>query len=261
MNRKLVIIGNTGSRGHYVDSVNYDIANYKRYFATANGGAWDLEHEIYAPEINTFSWEALDSHMAFCESIDHVDLWVIVFTGHGWADEKTKDTFLEPRPGTSQQEDIPVNWIKHRTRNSRCLLIADSCRVMMPIQESVEARERTFSFSENDDDNYKRQCRTLYERILAAVPVGSFCAGYACRLNQTAGNILGDKGGLYSDALLNVATTEIENIKALHLQEPCISFSYIHAQARQIVLHHSNGKQEPAIDHDRARQIPFCVIP
>lgn len=261
MNRKLVIIGNTGNRGHYVDSVNYDIANYKKYFATGNGGAWDEDHEIYAPEVNTFSWQELDTYMTRCENYEHVDLWVIVFAGHGWADEVTKDTFLEPKPGTRQQEDIPVSWIRHKTRNSRCLLIADSCRVLMPIQEGVVVRERTFSFSDNDDDNYRRQCRTLYERLLVAVPVGSFCAGYACRLNQSAGNVLGDRGGLYSDALLKVATEEIETIKKNHEQEPAVSFSYIHARARRIVLHASKGAQEPELDHDRARQIPFCVIP
>jgi hypothetical protein len=241
--------------------VNYDIANYKKYFATGNGGAWDDEHEIYAPEVNTFSWQELDAYMVQCENHEHVDLWVIVFAGHGWADKVTKDTFLEPRPNTSQHEDIPVSWIRQKTRNSRCLLIADSCRVLMPIQEGVVVRERTFSFSDNDDENYLRQCRTLYERLLLAVPVGSFCAGYACRLNQSAGNIFGDRGGLYSDALLNVATKEIVSVKAHHEQEPAISFSYVHAQARQIVFRASNGEQEPELDHDRARQIPFCVIP
>ena len=261
MRRRLIIIGNTGSKDHYVDSVNYDILNYKKYFTTGNGGAWDIDDEIYTPEVNTFSWQALDSYMTLCEDQNHVDLWVIVFTGHGWADETSKDTFLEPQPGTSQREDIPVSWIRHKTRSSRCLLIADSCRNLMPIQEGAGVRERTFSFSEDDDEDYKRQCRVLYERLLSVVPVGSFCAGYACRLDQSAGNILGDRGGLYSDALLNVATEEIETIKANHEQEPAVSFSYIHARARQIVLHASNGAQEPELDHDRARQIPFCDIP
>lgn len=261
MRRRLIIIGNTGSKDHYVDSVNYDILNYKKYFTTGNGGAWDIDDEIYTPEVNTFSWQALDSYMTLCEDQNHVDLWVIVFTGHGWADETSKDTFLEPRPGTTQQEDIPVSWIRQKTHNSRCLLIADSCRVLMPIVEGREVRERSFSFSDNDDDNYKRQCRALYERLLIGVPVGSFCAGYACLLNQTAGNVLGDTGGLYSDALLNVAAAEIEGVKNTHSDEPVISFSYIHAMARRRVIDATGGKQIPELDHDRARQIPFCVIP
>ena len=259
MNRKLVIIGNTGSKGHYVDSVNYDIANFKRFFVTANGGAWDPENEIYAPEVNTFTWKDLDTHMRMCEIREHVDLWVIVFTGHGWADEN--DTYLEPRPDTEKTEDIPVSWIKGMTRNSRCLLIADSCRDVIGITESLETRERSFSFSAGDNDEYKDSCRRLYERVLAVVPVGTFCAGYACMFRQAAGNVFGDTGGLYSDALLKVAAAEIEGIKNTHSNEPVISFSYIHTIARHRVIDATGGKQIPELEHDRARQIPFCVIP
>ena len=148
MNRKLVIIGNTGPKGHYVDSVNYDITNYKDYFASGNGGAWDEYYEMYVPEVNTFSWNDLDCYMKLCEHREHVDLWVIVFTGHGWG--KANDTFLEPRPGTKKEEDIPVSWIKQMTRNSRCLLIADSCRATLPLNEGVEAEVRCFSADESD---------------------------------------------------------------------------------------------------------------
>lgn len=257
MNRKLVILGNTGPKGHYVDSVNYDITNYKDYFASGNGGAWDEYYEMYVPEVNTVTWNDLDRYMKLCEHREHVDLWVIVFTGHGWADENT--TYLEPKPNTAPQEDIPVSWIKQMTRNSRCLLIADSCRDVLPLNEGVEAEVRCFSADESDD--YKDLCRRLYDRTLIGVPVGSFCAGYACLYKQTAGNILGDKGGLYTDSLLRAASNEIKGIKATNERNTVVSFSYIHTLAKREVLRLSNNEQEPELDHDRARQIPFCVIP
>ena len=204
---------------------------------------------MYVPEVNTFSWNDLDCYMKLCEHREHVDLWVIVFTGHGWG--KSNDTFLEPRPGTKKEEDIPVSWIKQMTRNSRCLLIADSCRATLPLNEGVEAEVRCFSVDENE--GYKDLCRRLYERTLIGVPVGSFCAGYACLYKQTAGNILGDKGGLYTDSL--------KGIKAANERNEVVSFSYIHTLAKREVLRLSNNEQEPELDHDRARQIPFCVIP
>lgn len=259
MNRKLVIIGNTGAKDHYVDSVNYDIENYKRYFLSANGGAWNSETEILSPHVNTFSWNDLDIHMRVCEMTEHVDIWVIVFTGHGWAD--VNDTYLEPKPGTSPEQDIPISWIKNMTRGSRCLLIADSCRSVLPIVEGIETRERTFSFSDGDTDAYREACRRLYDNTLSDVPVGTFCAGYACAFKQTAGNVFGDRGGLYSDALIKTAAAEIHDIRDNNSNEHVISFSYIHSVARRIVIDATQGAQVPEIEHNRARQIPFCVIP
>lgn len=258
MKRRMVIISNTGGRANYLESVRFDRENYIKFFQSGNGGAWE-DGEIYAPEPNTLSWAGLDQHINDMSDGRPVDLWVIVFTGHGWADEH--DTYLEPHPGTRDDEDIPVEWIRQRMANSRCLLICDSCRYPLVLNEGQDPQQREYSIPEGEDPTYLDSCRRLFARCLVAVPVRSFTVGYACKYGQKADNLPDDTGGLYSDALLRSALGEIEHIKNAMEDEPVISFSYIHSLARNMVIRESRGEQVPVLNHDRAGQVPFCVIP
>lgn len=260
MRRKLIILSNTGGKKNYLDSVLHDRENYLRYFRSAYGGGWTDKEEIYAPEPNECSWADLEDYMNAIEDFAHVDLWVIVFTGHGWAD-KNGESYLEPQPGTAMEEDIPVGWIANMTKNSRCLLITDSCRAVLPITESQQPVQREFSLADGEDDFIRVLGRNLYFRILPNIPVGSFTVGFACQYDEKAGNNDDDTGGLYSDALLQAALHEIKLSKQKNIHNDWVSFSYIHSQARQQVMVATDGRQVPVLLHDRANQIPFCVIP
>lgn len=253
MKRQLIIISNTGGKSNYVESVLYDRKNYLSFFRSCHGGAW-RQSEIYAPETSTLSWHGLSDFMDQC---GRVDFWVIVFTGHGWCDG-SNETYIEPQPDTAMQEDIPVSWIRKRTGGSRCLLLADSCRSVISICESRQLKMRTFTAKENTDE-YRQKCRNLYNRIIAQIPIGTFTTGYACQYGQKAGNIESGYGGLYTDAILSSVEDVIEECKLDGTSY--VSFSYVHAMARNKVIRASNGKQVPVINHDRGNQIPFCVIP
>ena len=158
--------------------------------------------------------------------------------------------------------DISKQRICQIMQYTRCLMIADSCRRIVPLAEGGRMPQtRIFSQSHAHDD-YKNACRRIYNEKFLSVQVGSFSLGNSASFNQAAGE--DNNGGLYSCELLKKAKDEIirkKNECRAAYYEPIISFSYIHSLARESVMAKTNNQQVPDYATLRGNQPPFVVVP
>lgn len=260
MKRRLIIIANTGGEKNYCGSVIEDRKNYLAYFKTPEGGGW-LTNEIIAPEVNTWTKEILSDVMDEQEKNGVVNYWLIVFAGHGWENNEGHP-YLELYPDAPVEEDLPVDWLEERVKNSSCLLIADCCRGNIPLLESIrDGNSQVRSFSRGGKIGYNLQCRNLYNRQLSQLRPGLFMMGTASSFNEAARNMPSEEGGMYSYHLLESAYKVIEEYQKGVDEDKVISFSYIHTLAKPKVVSLSKDKQHPELYYERGVQPPFCVVP
>lgn len=258
--RRLIIIGNTGGEENYCGSVIEDRKNYLAYFKTPEGGYW-FDNEIIAPDVNTWTKERLAAVMDEQEKDGRVNYWLIVFAGHGWENNEGHP-YLELYPEAPASEDLPVDWLVERVKNSSCLLIADCCRGNYPLLESVrDSNARVRMFSRGGKIGYNLRCRSLYNQQVAMLYPGLFVMGTAASYNEAAKNMPTDEGGMYSYHLLENAYKVIEKYQKNPEGDKVVSFSYIHSLAKPEVIRLSKGKQHPELYYERGAQPPFCVIP
>lgn len=258
--RRLIIIANTGGEENYCGSVIEDRKNYLAFFKTPEGGYW-YDKEIIAPDENTWTKERLATVMNEQEKDGIVNYWLIVFVGHGWENDEGHP-FLELYPDAPAKNDLSVDWLEERVKNSCCLLIADCCRGNYPLLESVrDSNARVRCFSRDRNIGYNLHCRLLYNKQLTCLKPGLFVMGTAASYNEAAKNMPTDEGGLYSYHLLENAYKEIEKCHKEPNGDKVISFSYIHSLAKPEVVRFSKGKQHPELYYERGAQPPFCVIP
>lgn len=260
MKRRLIIIANTGGEENYCSSVIEDRSNYLAFFRSPEGGCWE-NHEIIAPEVNSWTKEVLAAVMDEQETDSMVNYWLIIFVGHGWENDEGHP-YLELYPGATITEDLPVDWLRERVENSCCLLIADCCRCNILLTESMrESNACVRMFSRRASLSYYAKCKLLYNRQLEKLHSGLFVLGTASSFNESAANMPTDEGGLYSYHLIRCAN----HIIGRHLKESnedkIIAFSYIHAMAKPFVVRRSGNKQHPELYYERGFQPPFCVIP
>ena len=262
MNKRLLIITNDGGKKDFLPGVELDREGYLNYFRSCYGGAWD-ENEIICPVTNKMSRKELFDYIENEEKQSHVDYWLIVFCGHGGADREGR-TFLELSP-----EDTPVftEEIESAVGNSRLLLIADSCRVL-PMMESGGRIPRTIMFSDSTQmSHYRNKCRNQYNEQISSTPNDVHTIGYAAQLGQYANELDNGEGGQYSQALLGCAKRQIAT-EIMRRDDPnyvfegeTASFSFVHECAKTTVKLKTNGKQIPHIKIQRARQLPFWIVP
>lgn len=261
MNRRLIIISNDGGHEDFLPGVQHDRFGYLRFFRSCYGGAWGT-NEILCPEINGMTRNDLLSYIDDVEREGHVDYWLIVFCGHGGADENGMTYFqLSPNDNT-----ILVNEIEQKVANSRLLLIADSCR-SLSMFESGGRIPNNVPFPDAMDTPYRIRCRLMYNEKIASTPFNQHTIGYAARLGQYASELDNGCGGQYSQALLECAKKQI-NTTIRHRDEPesmfngvFASFSYVHSCAQNLVNIRTKGRQLPQIEMPRTRQLPFWVVP
>lgn len=259
MNRRLVIITNDGGRQDYLAGVKVDKSNYIKYFKSPAGGAWE-EKEMLVPKTDEFTPSLFKLYVQEQEAIVHIDYWLIVFCGHGGING-LGETFFD------FYNDNLIGEIEIRNMfiNSRCLLIADSCRSLPLLEDGGRLDERNFSMIIGDRC-YRNQCRELYNSQIMKIPSGAFFRGYAASPDQSALEQENGLGGKYSYNLLSVAVQEsnvlyLQHLKNQFLNEHVISFSYIHEKAAKQVNKETKGMQLPVYYSPRVHQPPFCVIP
>lgn len=263
MNRKLIIISNDGGKEEFLPGVKVDVQNYINYFTSSEGGAWDYHSEMKVPETGKFTPTMLKFYMKEEERKQHVDFWLIVFTGHGEATPQGESYFY-----FTNQHICYESQIIQATRNSRCLLIVDSCR-SLPKYEEDSVIQRTVYFCESQDSNklYRIICRNEYNELVSRVPVGSIQKGYATQFTKTAGEHEDGTGGYYSLSLLKTAYAEIDKAHETRRLSPKTfngdnaSFSWVHTQAKDKVVFLTDGNQIPVLYSSRTCQFPFYVVP
>lgn len=261
MNRQLLIITNDGGKEDFLPGVEHDKERFEDFFRSCYGGAWE-DNEIFCPLTNSMNRKTLLEVFQMTEERSHVDYWVIVFCGHGGADEQGR-TFLQLAPN---DKPIYIDEIENALANSRLLLIADSCR-SLPIMESGGTIPRTIMFSDYLDMNsYRVRCQTMYNNKITSTPPNLHTIGYAAQLGQYANELDNGSGGLYSQALLDCAKKQID-IEVNHRDDvdyvfngEIASFSFVHDCAKNKVNYRTNGKQIPQISTPRTAQLPFWVV-
>lgn len=258
--RRLIIIANTGGEKNYCPSVIEDRKNYLDFFKSPEGGNW-FNSEIIAPDVNSWTKEKLAAVMDEQEEDGRVNYWLIVFAGHGWENSEGHP-FLELYPNSPAKEDLPVDWLEDRVKHSSCLLIADCCRNIYPLTESIgDSRARVKIFAREGSLGYSTKCRLLYNQQLKHLYPGLFVVGAAASFKEGAKNMPSEEGGLYSYHLLDCAYKEIEKYQKLNEEDKTLAFSYIHSLAKPRVIRFSRDKQHPELWSERGAQPPFCVIP
>ena len=260
INRRLIIIANTGGEDNYCGSVIEDRKNYLRFFQSPEGGYWS-ENEIIAPEPNFWTKEKLFKVIDEHEEEGIINYWLIVFVGHGWENE-VNNPYIELYPNAPVEDDLPIQLLKDRLSNSVCLMIADCCRSNYLITERLEESvSRVRMFSRGGKLGYNLRCRILYNRQIAKLRHGLFVLGTASSFGEAAKNMPTGEAGMYSYCLLTSAYDYIEKSAKENAEDKIAAFSYIHTLARPHVVSKSKNVQHPELYYERGFQPPFCVIP
>ena len=257
INRQLILIFNDGGKINHLNGVSVDKASLIEHFTSAEGGAWDeSEMKVF---FNDCTKQKLEFYIRFQRNTNRIDYWLIVFSGHGYATDT--DTYLELSPGN----DCGIKAIKQMLNSYKCLVIADSCRVL--INEAVEnmAVKREILFSSiTDSSAYRKKCKDIYDKAWESVCSGSFNAGFAASLGQAA-NDDDQKGGYYIEGILNEANRQVNanRVKYRTSSSPneIIPFSDIHNAASKHVKAKSFGSQQPTTIGTSINKIPFVVMP
>ncbi len=253
--RRLIIITNSGGEENFLPGIALDKQNYLDFFHLPEGGLWEC-NEIQCYNDNC-SREVLSSYILSCRLTQTLDYVVLVFCGHGYTHEVYGQMFE-----LSPDNEISLREIMQMMAYTRCLMIADSCRTIVRMEDGGQIfRDRLFTES-REDERYKARCHDIYDERFKLMSRGSFCIGNAASFNQAANE--NNRGGLYSQVLLKTAK-DIINQKRLEQRTPYYnsvsSFSYVHSLASEAVSRETFGRQLPTYHAPRCNQPPFVVVP
>lgn len=257
INRRLVLIFNDGGKSNNLAGVSKDRDALLEYFYSAEGGAWEKsETQVY---FNDCTKNILREHINFWRNAASIKYWVIVFSGHGYA--TSSDTYLE----LSSDDCCGIKEIQQMLYGNKCLLIADSCRVLLEeaVEDSSKTIERLFS-SQTGTAYYRSKCKQIYDKAWESVNLNSFNTAFAASFGQAA-NDDSQKGAYYIEALLDEAKSHINSTSLLYGNRikpiEYASFAFVHTAASKRVASKSFGEQQPAISGIGMNKIPFVVTP
>lgn len=267
MKRRALIIGNMGikqsSQSRYIEGVQEDLINFYQFIRSDNGGAWNID-EIIPCKPNEINRTQLLDIIKNERKEGEVHYWMLFFSGHGWADHKTKESYLEVCPREKGDCDISLAELIGAIGASRLLLITDACRAV-PIMESGGKLPtvKYFSDSDKEETDYRRACRNEYNNKISILPLNTVYIGYSCAFGETSSDS-GIYGGEYIHAIIESAKECIMHEKKKKTSEPrftIYSYPFVHTIAKQTVLKKTFGKQTPIYVGPKTWQPPFCVIP
>lgn len=242
MKRAALIIG---SPDEMIPAVRQDMVNYREFFLSALGGAWQ-NGEIQTLESPTRS--AVDTEL---ERIRECEYSIIIFAGHGRHLTGTDSTIVQLRPGVEMDANALKVGAPKRT------LVLDCCRVHSTRRIAVEGLSVSLaSFSEGLDPN---ACRLHYDRRIAECAPG-LVSMYACAVGQVANET--HDGGEYSSALMK-SSKDWRRRQRIDTSHNFLIFSVVeaHNQAAEQVGRATGQSQTPIASYPRTeRHFPFSVI-
>lgn len=262
MVRKLLLIISDGGGNSPLHGVHIDKENFLNFFKSPEGGAWKDE-EIHVFDENNFDLQILKVIDLTARLYKQpVDFYLIVFCGHGFTDENNQIHF-EVRPNTSLRLEDLLSTVA----NSRCLVIADSCRSLYRLQEGGRiANQRLFStIDEARNVAYAKICRDWYNYLIELTPSTMQLVYFSNSYNETADENPRD-GGVYCHELLTTTKRKINEIHNLQKQDGESYYVFIddiHQEATATVINKTKGRQHPEIylnSRSKAR-FPFIVVP
>lgn len=211
MVRKLLLIISDGGGNSPLHGVHIDKENFLNFFKSPEGGAWKDE-EINVFDENNFDIEILKVTDLTARLYNQpVDFYLIIFCGHGFTDENNQ-IYFEVRPNTS----LKLADLLSTVANSRCLVIADSCRAIYRLQEGGRiTSQRLFSTSdEARNSRYSELCHTMYNNLIELTPSTMHLVYFSNSYNETADENSRD-GGVYCHELLTATKRKIKEIHNL----------------------------------------------
>ena len=262
MRRKLYLIISDGGGNTPLRGVHIDKDNFLNFFKSPEGGAWK-DDEILVFENNDFDLNILrinDLNARVDEK--PIDFYLIVYCGHGFTDQNHHIIF-EVR----QDFQLNLDDLLGAVAQSRCLVIADSCRAIYHLQDGGRIADlRMFSTSEDARTSaYADLCREMYNNLIEATPPKMQVVYFSNSYGETADENPRD-GGVYSHELLAAAKRQIIEFRALQ-QHNCNSYyatiDEIHAEAAGMVMNKTHNRQHPEIylDCRSKARLPFVVVP
>ena len=156
MNRKLVLIISDGGGNTPLRGVHIDKDNYLNFFKSPEGGAWKDE-EIKVFDNNDFDKEWIHS-ISLVGRLEHhpIDYFLIVYCGHGFTDQY-RNIHFQVRTDC----DLKLDDMLEVVGQTRCLVIADSCRAVYRLDEGGRIGDmRLFSTGDDARSVYANICRT-----------------------------------------------------------------------------------------------------
>lgn len=262
MRRKLYLIISDGGGNTPLRGVHIDKDNFLNFFKSPEGGAWK-DDEILVFENNDFDLNILEINDLNAR-VDKkpIDFYLIVYCGHGFTDQH-KQIYFEVRPDNY----LKLNDLLGAVAESRCLVIADSCRAIYHLQEGGRIADlRMFSTSEVARYSvYADLCRKMYNDLIEATPSTMQVVYFSNSYGETADENSRD-GGVYSHELLAAAKRKKEEFETLQHTNNISNYATIdeiHAEAAGVVVNKTHGRQHPEIHLDcRSKtRLPFVVVP
>ena len=263
MNRKLLMIASDGGGENALKGVHYDKENYLRFFMSPEGGAWQKNNEIIVYDDNNFYLDSLRQIIINANAARKpIDYFLIVYCGHGFTDQYG-NTYFQIRPDCNLKvEDLQVT-----VKDSRCLLIADSCRAICRLKEGGGITSNPYLFStinEGVQRTYAELCREMYDSHIAETPSNEYITYFSNSFGETAEE--NGNGGVYSYQLLSTAKEYISEFGSKQQytgKSDWASIDSCHKRAKNRVIINTYGTQHPEVYQDTpsAAQFPFVVVP
>lgn len=263
MNKRLILIISDGAGNEPLQGVRLDKENYLNFFMSPEGGYWQ-ENEICIFDKNDFCLNWLKAYSLQYRTLNNpIDYFVIVYCGHGYTDQY-HNIWLQVRPDC----DLKLDDLLGAVADTRCLLIADSCRAVARMDEGgrLTARRQLFSAIRDESRCYGEICRNFYEHLISRTPKKMQLVLFADSFNETAGESE-RLGGYYSYFLLQAAKQMKESFQRQQIAgrstDHCASPIYCHRLAVPEVVKISNDQQHPEILRcsRSVNKLPFVVVP
>ena len=226
MQRRAILI-DSGDRD--IPGTKADILRYKSFLTSPQGGAW------YGDEISTLERPTWDSLRRKLDETSQADYLFIAFSGHGYYPEGETEP-EETRLVLNDKQYIQTKSLDSSA--SRVFVIADSCRDIMPLQDSYEVRKMASFAADNRD-----RCRLLFSQAMMETATGRILA-LSCSMNESAQE--SQSGGYFSKAFIDAAESWAQK-----RQRGSFSVKEAFESASFSVRYSTSGRQNPEFNAGR----------
>jgi hypothetical protein len=188
--RRIFIVGSPVNEDDAFQSgVKADVINYKRYFQSPIGGAFDPDHEITI--LKNPSWKRLKAHLMASPA----DFTIFIYTGHGFFATNTGKIVFN----ISEEDAIAAQTIIDHIQSPKKLIISDACQSYMEGYNYLEGIGDVEQYMSFRSLVTKPRARQLFNRAIIDSPNGTQLF-MSCSCGQES--VLSPTGSFFSYALL-----------------------------------------------------------
>jgi len=242
ISRKAILIG-APSVNPALPGVKIDINDIRKFLLSDRGGAWRPD------EIVTLLDKSSSDVYRQLEMVRNVDYVFITCSGHG---EHVRGQGIdETLMYLGEKDKISINSIN--PRNKRHLVIADVCRVLVPLLKD-EMREMMKASVFARVIKAQIDYRKVFDDAVMLNPEGRIVA-YSCSIDQAAGD--DGTGGVFTQELL-IAPSNFTHSNSSGYGIVRIDQAFERAKN---ITYKKNAPQTPVLNAGRRMQFyPFAII-